>query len=242
MGDTGTRLRQFRESQELSQGEFAVLLGVSTKKISDVERGRTALNEKFMMLLHDKFGLSIDSLLTGEGALQARQTGPKVDPTEMRELLHNVRSLLETREMLDVAENAPEYRAAGHARRIPLFKIEGDARNAYDGNGTPRGSTEFAACPDSVADPLAFAARLIDDSMFPEFREGDILIFSTSDEIRTGDFAWVHTGTRSTFRQVFLEDEGSTLRLAPVNREYPEIRADRTRAHLFRLVWRMTRY
>ena len=130
MGDAGTRLRQFRESQELSQSEFAALLGVPTKKVSDVERGRTALNEKFMMLLSDKFGLSMDSLLTGEGALQARQAAPKVDPVEMRELLHNVRSLLETNELLEVAESAPDYRAAGHARRVPLFGIEGGAKNA----------------------------------------------------------------------------------------------------------------
>ena len=93
-----------------------------------------------------------------------------------------------------------------------------------------------------MADPLAFAAKLMDDSMEPGFGEGDILIFSTCDEIRTADYAWVHTGTRSTFRQVFMEDEGRTLRLAPINREYPELRADRAKARLFRLMWRMSRY
>ncbi len=88
-----------------------------------------------------------------------------------------------------------------------------------------RVADEYVRCPD-LADPDAFAARVVGDSMQPDYREGDIVIFSPARDVRNGSdcFARLAPDDETTFKRVFFETgpEGEELiRLQPMNQAYP---------------------
>ena len=80
---------------------------------------------------------------------------------------------------------------------------------------------EYIRCPD-VHDPQAFAARVVGDSMEPEYREGDIVVFAPNTPARSGDDCFVRfeEGGGTTFKRIYQDDEQS-IRLQPLNATYP---------------------
>ena len=87
-----------------------------------------------------------------------------------------------------------------------------------------RVADEYVRCPD-IHDPDAFAARVVGDSMEPDYREGDIVIFSPAKDVRDGSdcFARLEPDQETTFKRVYLEkdDAGAELiRLQPMNNRY----------------------
>ena len=66
-GELCGTVREVRRRHGLTQIEFAERLGVPQKKISDVERGRTAPNPEFLLAVRNAMGVTIDWLLTGKG-------------------------------------------------------------------------------------------------------------------------------------------------------------------------------
>jgi predicted RNase H-like HicB family nuclease/predicted RNA binding protein YcfA (HicA-like mRNA interferase family) len=88
----------------------------------------------------------------------------------------------------------------------------------------PSPYSDYVGCPD-VMDADAFAARVHGNSMVPEYREGDIVIFSPKATVRDGDDCFVRlTSGDTTFKQVFQETsaEGTaTVRLQPRNPSKP---------------------
>jgi repressor LexA len=85
----------------------------------------------------------------------------------------------------------------------------------------PGVAEEYIRCPD-VHDPQAFAARVIGDSMEPDYDEGDIVVFSPNTVARSGDdcFVRIEGGEGTTFKRVYQDDK-QTTRLQPLNRKYP---------------------
>lgn len=88
-----------------------------------------------------------------------------------------------------------------------------------------RVADEYVRCPD-LHDADAFAARVVGDSMLPDYREGDIVIFSPAKDVRDGSdcFARIEPDAESTFKRVFFDRgaEGEELvRLQPLNPRYP---------------------
>ena len=87
-----------------------------------------------------------------------------------------------------------------------------------------RVADEYVRCPD-IHDPDAFAARVVGDSMEPDYREGDIVIFSPAKDVRDGSdcFARLEPDQETTFKRVYLEkdDAGAeVIRLQPMNNRY----------------------
>ncbi|MEZ6242701.1 MAG: LexA family transcriptional regulator [Phycisphaerales bacterium] len=88
-----------------------------------------------------------------------------------------------------------------------------------------RVADEYVRCPD-LHDPDAFAARVVGDSMEPDYREGDIVVFSPARDVRQGAdcFVRLEPDHESTFKRVYFESgEGGAelIRIQPVNPEYP---------------------
>ncbi|MEM1184143.1 MAG: S24 family peptidase [Planctomycetota bacterium] len=104
-----------------------------------------------------------------------------------------------------------------------------------------RMADEYVRVPD-LADPDAFAARVVGDSMEPEYREGDIVVFSPARDINDGCdcFARLEPDHESTFKRVYFEvgDHGEELiRLQPMNNRYAPRTVERERvAGLYRAV------
>jgi SOS-response transcriptional repressor LexA len=91
-----------------------------------------------------------------------------------------------------------------------------------------RFADEYVRSPD-VDDPDAFAARVVGDSMLPEYREGDIVIFSPVRPVKSGMdcFVRLERDHESTFKRIFFQErrspgalaveEGEWIRLQPLN-------------------------
>ncbi len=86
-----------------------------------------------------------------------------------------------------------------------------------------RVADEYVRCPD-LNDPDAFAARVVGDSMEPNYREGDIVIFSPATQVKSGMdvFARLEPDHETTFKRVYFEKAagGEIIRLQPLNSKY----------------------
>jgi phage repressor protein C with HTH and peptisase S24 domain len=110
---------------------------------------------------------------------------------------------------------------------IPLInKVAAGYPADFTDLGFPaRVADEYVRAPD-LDDPDAFAARVVGTSMLPEYREGDIVIFSPSRDVRNGNdcFARIEPDHESTFKRVYFERDGfgrEMIRLQPLNSEFP---------------------
>jgi SOS-response transcriptional repressor LexA len=67
-----------------------------------------------------------------------------------------------------------------------------------------------------------FALRVKDDSMEPEFVEGDVIVVNPNIEVNPGDFVVVESeGEEASFKQ--LKEYGETLVLHSLNPKYADI-------------------
>lgn len=86
-----------------------------------------------------------------------------------------------------------------------------------------RVADEYVRSPD-VCDPDAFAARVVGDSMEPDYRAGDIVVFSPAVAVRSGMdcFVRLEPDHESTFKRVYFEGEpgAERIRIQPLNRRY----------------------
>jgi repressor LexA len=94
-----------------------------------------------------------------------------------------------------------------------------------------RVADEYVRCA-PLDDPDAFAARVVGDSMSPQYVEGDIVVFSPARPIRSGMdcFARLEPDNDTTFKRVYFQttDDGRELiRLQPLNAAYPARVLDR---------------
>jgi SOS-response transcriptional repressor LexA len=112
------------------------------------------------------------------------------------------------------------------AMEVPLInRVAAGYPAEFTDLGYPaRIADEYVRCP-GLTDPDAFAARVVGDSMEPEYREGDIVVFSPACEIENGNdcFARVAPDHESTFKRVYFErDESGSemIRLQPINNRY----------------------
>jgi len=111
--------------------------------------------------------------------------------------------------------------AAGPAVPIINKVPAGYPRHFTDLDYPPSVAQEYVRCPD-MHDAQAFAARVVGDSMEPDYHEGDIVVFSPNTPARAGDDCFVRfeADAATTFKR-FYQDEKNTIRLQPLNSEYP---------------------
>lgn len=110
---------------------------------------------------------------------------------------------------------------------VPVInKVAAGYPRSFTDLGYPaRVADEYVRCPE-LDDPDAFAARVVGDSMLPEYREGDIVVFSPLKPVKGGAdcFVRVEPDHESTFKRVYFETgEGGRqlIRLQPLNSTYP---------------------
>lgn len=101
---------------------------------------------------------------------------------------------------------------------------------------------DYVSVP-GVTDPDAFAARVVGDSMQPDYREGDIVVFSPAAKVIDGCdcFVRLEPDHETTFKRVFMEKTEGQVRLQPLNSNYPPRLLDREQiAGMYRAVWRFS--
>lgn len=92
---------------------------------------------------------------------------------------------------------------------------------------------EYIRAPD-VNDPDAFAARVVGDSMEPNYCEGDIVVFSPAREIVDGMdcFVRLEPDHETTFKRIYFQRDGDgneLIRIQPINNRYPPMTLPRER-------------
>lgn len=112
-------------------------------------------------------------------------------------------------------------------REVPLInRVAAGYPTEFTDLGYPaRAADEYVRCPD-LDDPDAFAARVVGDSMTPDYREGDIVVFSPAREVKSGMdcFVRLERGDETTFKRVYFEhghDGQEMIRMQPLNSAYP---------------------
>lgn len=109
--------------------------------------------------------------------------------------------------------------------------------------GFPRHvADEYVSVP-GVTDPDAFAARVVGDSMQPDYREGDIVVFSPAAKVVDGCdcFVRLEPDHETTFKRVFIEKSEGMVRLQPLNSNYPPRVVERQGiAGMYKAVWRFS--
>ncbi len=139
--------------------------------------------------------------------------------------------------------------AIGIAVEVPLINsvAAGYPCDFTDLGYPARVADEYVRVPD-VRDADAFAARVVGDSMMPDYREGDIVVFSPARDLRDGMdcFVRLEPDHQSTFKRVFFEAAGTEgsrdrgiegeeemcgemIRLQPLNPRYPAMVVPRER-------------
>jgi len=125
--------------------------------------------------------------------------------------------------------------------QVPLINsvAAGYPREFTDLSYPARVADEYVRVPD-ICDPDAFAARVVGDSMTPDYREGDIVVFSPARALRSGMdcFVRLERDAETTFKSVYLEPDpvgtgdGAAMvpefiRLVALNSAYPPRRLHR---------------
>jgi SOS-response transcriptional repressor LexA len=116
--------------------------------------------------------------------------------------------------------------------QVPLINsvAAGYPREFTDLSYPARVADEYVRVPD-VCDPDAFAARIVGDSMLPDYRQGDIVVFSPSRPAKSGSdcFVRLERDSETTFKRVFFEGPAGQeiIRLVALNAAYPERRFPR---------------
>jgi len=218
----GLKIKSLRDQNDLNQAEFAARLGVSQRTVSRIERGERTPDYDLLVRIQDEFGVAADYLL------RERAEPYKAMPENgVTQRLENLERLITTFLLSSGSRGAVEL--AGHVFgrhmdeiRIPLHDMGQDGKV-----DTQKPPAAYAARPVGLIDKAAYAVRLADDSMMPEFRPGDILVFSPAERAESGHYASIALDDGTIFRQLFIVGDG-TARLVALNRNYPELRLKET--------------
>lgn len=90
---------------------------------------------------------------------------------------------------------------------------------------------EYVSVP-GMTDPDAFAARVCGESMHPDYREGDLVVFSPLAPTTPGSdcFVRLERDDETTFKRIFFEEDpsgGELIRLQPLNPKFAPKVVDR---------------
>ncbi|MCA9303023.1 MAG: LexA family transcriptional regulator [Phycisphaerales bacterium] len=251
----GDAMKQMRVRLHLSLAELAERVGCAKSYLSGIENGHKGppsdeLIERLEEALSFPSGklfecahwdrtpaqvrTDLDSLKSRErSALElvrllssSASTGVSLDELYKSGKLN---TLIETLEGQAAPEPSPAMPVSpsGLPMEIPLInKVAAGYPAEFTDLGYPTGiADEYVRSPD-VDDPDAFAARVVGDSMEPNYRQGDIVVFSPAKDVRDGMdcFVRLEPDHESTFKRIYFEmdDAGAEfIRIQPINSAYP---------------------
>ena len=241
MSTIGRLIRQERQAAGMTQEALAGAIGCSKPQLSLMENNQRSVSAERVRRLEAALGIK-DSRLTA--ALQWDSTPPqiraRVAATDV--FAQRVRTAAKRGESLDELYRSGELQqlldqCAGNVegplptgRQIPLINsvAAGYPREFTDLGYPVSVADEYVLCPD-VTDPDAFAARVVGDSMQPDYAEGEIVVFSPNKPTTSGSDCFVRLlrDNETTFKRIYFEEDGRTIRLQPLNNKYPPQYVDR---------------
>lgn len=234
----GAMIRQARHEAGMTQQTLGNRIGLSKSQISQIESGVRTISTDRARMIESVLGVGGGSGGRG-GRLVAAAAWSQLSP-EIRRSMQQTdeqmrRITAKLKQAMQAAEPAEALRQlVDHARpnvealtpltrSIPVInKVAAGYPAEFTDLDYPASvADEYLACPD-ITDPDAFAARVVGDSMLPTYREGEIVVFSPELPTPSGSdcFVRLERDSESTFKRVYFEDDGETIRLQPLNPAY----------------------
>jgi phage repressor protein C with HTH and peptisase S24 domain/DNA-binding XRE family transcriptional regulator len=242
--EVGRLLRAMRESAGMTQDALARASGCSKAYLSLVESGQRRLSADKARDIEAALDVHDGRLLSAiqwQQVPEAVRAQVELTATRSAAITRQLRAALRSEDPLSmlrdlVAQSASNVEAPASlplrlgGRPIPIInKVAAGYPHEFTDLDYPASvADEHLACPD-VSDPDAFAARVVGDSMEPEYHEGDIVVFSPqAPTVAGGDcFVRLERDAETTFKRVYFEDDGRSIRLQPLNSAYPPRTVDR---------------
>ena len=234
----GELIRKYREQAGLTQDHLAAQVGISKPYLSNIETGRikNPPSDGVLKSIEKALGFPSDELLR-----LAHLARTPLDVRHERELLETELAKLRgvLKEFLSRSEGLPggpsgvgslaaslqcqaNIKSPSAGGAIPLINkvTEGYPLHFNDLDYPSSIADEYVRCVD-VHDSQAFAVRVVGDSMEPRYRHGDIVVFSPNTTAQSGDDCFVRLeGGATAFKRCYRDDD-ATLRLQPLDSEYP---------------------
>lgn len=254
-----TLLRRARTDAGFTQEALAERLGCSKAQLSLMESGQRTINEEWARRIEVALDIKDGRLVaavhwtSAAPALRARLHNMEAVTDQLRHALKSRDPVKALEKLLnrsgegasgkdskDHSKKTSRVAGGGYpenvdgplplARQIPVINqvAAGYPSEFTDLDYPASVADEYIACPD-VNDPDAFAARVVGDSMQPEYYEGEIVVFSPALPTPAGCDCFVRLvrDNEVTFKRVYFDDEGETIRLQPLNSAYPPRSVDR---------------
>ncbi len=232
----GSIVRNRREELGLTQEVVSAQIGISKPYLSNIETGRAKNPPSDGILRSLERAMNF---LPGELVKLANLVRTPTDVRERYELfeaeVHKLRGVLrdlrhDSGKNADTddfdepsAQEAPASVGFCIGGVVPVINSvsAGYPRNFTDLDYPPGVADEYVRCPD-IHDPQAFAARVVGDSMEPDYLQRDIVVFSPNTQPNNGDdcFVRLEEDEGTTFKRIYMDEEKS-IRLQPLNQAYP---------------------
>ncbi len=227
----GVLLRQLRRTRKFTLAGLADRVGVTPGYLSMIENHRVDNPPSMKVVVRLEAVLGVTDARLCRAAQWERTPGPIREELERSRLQRSSAALPVT--------------------TVPLInKVAAGYPSSFTDLGYPAGVGDSVVVVPGYTgvhggnDPDAFAATVCGDSMLPEYRAGDIVVFSPLADVIDGSdcFARLEPDHESTFKRVYFEAGQERIRLQPLNPSYAARVVDREQvAGLFRAVWRMSR-
>ncbi|MBF0184670.1 MAG: helix-turn-helix domain-containing protein [Magnetococcales bacterium] len=198
----GERITVARKWAKFTQKELAERVGISQTAINKLECGRLQSSRRTVSIALI-CGVDPIWLETGRGEMTLRGARPGM-----------------TAEELGNAVDGGELQRSNLFARLPLLSWEDAARLCADPSYHPTKIDLWLPLASKSSD-RGYALRVPDDSMMPEFREGDLIIMDPTQTGKHNQFVVAHLDgdTSLTFKQLMVV--GNKTYLKPLNPRYP---------------------
>ena len=207
----GDRIRTAREMLELDQATLSAKVDVASRTLQRWEKGLQVPDSNYLLRLAKHLCIRPEWLLMGEGAMVASpQTPSKIIPFKKDSYLDKV-ALVE----IPVLSSVP----AG--KTTAMFHPE---------------YVDHYITVDNIKDQNAFALIVKGKSMSPKIEDGDIVVVSPQQEVRSGDICVIRVNDEDVLKKVKIEEQ--YIHLIPLN---PNFEPVTVRKRDIAFVWKVIR-
>jgi phage repressor protein C with HTH and peptisase S24 domain len=228
----GQIIRDRREQMGLTLDEVSGRIGFSKPYLSTIETGKVnnPPSDTLLLKLEKVLDFKVGSLLhiahieRAPTDVREKYESSEAENDRLRRLLRELVQDKSQAEKASVEEalKGQSREAISAGRLVPIInKVSAGYPADFEDLDYPVGiADDYVRCPD-LHDSNAFAVRVIGDSMEPNFKEGDIVVFSPAIEPKSGDDCFVRFASphETMFKRVFFEDN-DMVRLQPRNEKY----------------------
>lgn len=235
------RIKYLRSRERLTQTELAEKIGVVSNTVAKWESGSLKPSRDKVNKMAKALNATADFIL---GNVDSEKTIEVPENQELLDTLNNVANELDVDlwDMVDaIKENKRNEDPEGFKDvfrdvsdnfiTVPVVNL-----TACAGSGTGYCDIQFDVVDAYPIDKNVLLGhswqnngfkimKIEGDSMEPRFRDGDMVLLSIDEEIRSGDVAVVCWDYRFYIRGFFLSEESIVLR--PLNKKYSDIEIDR---------------